>query len=54
MRTVLRNKKGRFTIDIPSAIAGLYNLKDGQVFEIKIKENDNGILLLNMVTKLDE
>lgn len=54
MRTVLRNKKGHYTIDIPTTIAGLYNLKDGQVFEIKVKENDNGILLLSMATRLEE
>ena len=52
MRTVLRNKKGRYTIDIPSTIVGLYDLKDGQVFEVKIKDNDNGVLLISMATKL--
>ena len=54
MRTVLRKNKDRYTIDIPSTITGLYNLKDGQVFEIIVKENDNGILLLSMATKLEE
>lgn len=53
MRTVLEKVNGKHVVKVPCSIIGLYSLKDGQVFEIKTRENKN-ILIINMTTLLAE
>ncbi len=53
MRTVLEKVNGKNVVEVPFTIIGLYSLKEGQIFEIKTRENKN-ILIINMATLLAE
>lgn len=53
MRTTLEKVNGKHIVEVPLTIVGLYSLKNGQVFEIKARENKN-ILIINMATMLGQ
>lgn len=53
MRTILENYEGRNIVEVPRAIVALYSLKEGQVFEVRDRENKN-ILIISMAAKLNE
>lgn len=53
MRTVLENHGEKHIVEVPHTIVALYSLKEGQVFEVRDRENKN-ILIISMATKLNE
>lgn len=50
---IVKNENN-FILTLPRSISQLYNLKDGQEFEIEYTEKDEKFLIIKMLTKIKE
>ena len=52
MQTVLeKDKNGNHVFEVPSTIIGLYSLKEGQIFQVRVKEGKN-VIIITFATNL--